>query len=84
MFMSDPSLREVHSPSLGPLHVQHGNAALSHLPHSFVPALPLAREDQESLVRFLAGRERGHAEQSEWNGAFAAVPALRRDSAKQG
>ncbi|URD60593.1 hypothetical protein M8312_12525 [Sphingomonas sp. KRR8] len=50
---------------------------MTHQPRSFVPAMPLGRDGQETLVRFLAGRETSPAEQSHWTGGFAAVAALR-------
>jgi hypothetical protein len=58
------------------MDVQQGRDPLTHLPKNFVPALPLAREGQESLVRFLAGRDSRPGGPGHWNGAFAAVAAL--------
>jgi hypothetical protein len=39
--------------------------------------MPLGSDGQETLVRFLAGRETCPAGQSHWTGGFAAVAALR-------
>jgi len=50
---------------------------LTHQPKAFVPAVPLAREGQQTLVRFLAGRAAGPDGQASWDGAFAAVAALK-------
>ena len=47
------------------------------MPPAFVPALPLGREEQERLVRFLAGRSPAEPVQAPWQGAFAPVAALR-------
>jgi hypothetical protein len=78
--MSLASLREVHPRSLGRVDVQQGRDPLTHLPKNFVPAVPLVREGQESLVRFLAGRISRPGGPSDWNGAFAAVAALQTQS----